>query len=60
MSFPINMHLKDLKKKNPSELLKIAEELKIENAGTLRKQDMIFAILKQRQKTIQLYMVKVC
>ena len=41
------MHLKDLKSKNPSELLKIAEELKIENAGTLRKQDMIFAILKQ-------------
>jgi len=41
------MHLKDLKSKNPSELLKIAEDLKIENAGTLRKQDMIFAILKQ-------------
>ncbi len=41
------MHLKDLKSKNPSELLKIAEELRIENAGTLRKQDMIFAILKQ-------------
>ena len=41
------MHLKDLKSKSPSELLKIAEELKIENAGTLRKQDMIFAILKQ-------------
>ena len=32
---------------NPSELLKIAEDLKIENASTLRKQDMIFAILKQ-------------
>ena len=41
------MHLKDLKSKSPSELLKILEELKIENAGTLRKQDMIFAILKQ-------------
>ena len=41
------MHLKELKSKSPSELLKIAEELKIENAGTLRKQDMIFAILKQ-------------
>ena len=41
------MHLKDLKSKNPSELLKIAEDRKIENAGTLRKQDMIFAILKQ-------------
>ena len=41
------MHLKDLKKKNPSELLKIAEDLEIDNASTLRKQDMIFAILKQ-------------
>jgi transcription termination factor Rho len=41
------MHLKDLKSKSASDLLKIAEELKIENAGTLRKQDMIFAILKQ-------------
>ena len=41
------MHLKDLKSKNPQELLKIAEDLEIENAGTLRKQDMIFAILKQ-------------
>ena len=41
------MHLKELKKKNPSELLKIAEDLEIENASTLRKQDMIFAILKQ-------------
>ena len=41
------MHLKDLKKKNPSELLQIAEDLKIENASTFRKQDMIFAILKQ-------------
>ena len=41
------MHLKELKSKNPAELLKIAEDLKIENAGTLRKQDMIFSILKQ-------------
>ena len=41
------MHLKDLKSKSPSDLLKIAEDLKIENAGTLRKQDMIFSILKQ-------------
>ena len=47
--FPENFNYapKDLKSKNPSELLKIAEELKIENAGTLRKQDMIFSILKQ-------------
>jgi len=41
------MHLKELKSKKPAELLKIAEDLKIENAATLRKQDMIFSILKQ-------------
>ena len=42
----MQMNLKELKLKNPSELLKIAEAHKIENAGTLRKQDMMFAILK--------------
>jgi transcription termination factor Rho len=41
------MHLQDLKKKSPAELLAFAEELQIENASTLRKQDMMFAILKQ-------------
>ena len=41
------MHLQELKKKNPSELLEFAEELEIENASVLRKQDMMFAILKQ-------------
>ncbi|MEO0034333.1 MAG: hypothetical protein RLZZ501_356, partial [Pseudomonadota bacterium] len=41
------MHLQDLKKKSPAELLAFAEELEIENASTLRKQDMMFAILKQ-------------
>jgi transcription termination factor Rho len=40
------MNLKDLKAKTPQELLAFAEELQIENAGTLRKQDMMFAILK--------------
>jgi transcription termination factor Rho len=40
------MNLKDLKAKNPKELLALAEEYQIENAGTLRKQDMMFAILK--------------
>jgi len=40
------MNLKDLKKKTPPELLAFAEELKVENASTLRKQDMMFAILK--------------
>ena len=41
------MHLQELKKKTPAELLAYAEELQIENASTLRKQDMMFAILKQ-------------
>jgi transcription termination factor Rho len=41
------MHLEKLKRKSPSDLLAFAEELQIENASTLRKQDMMFAILKQ-------------
>ncbi|HEX6959041.1 MAG TPA: transcription termination factor Rho [Ferrovibrio sp.] len=41
------MNLHELKSKSPTELLSFAEELQIENASTLRKQDMMFAILKQ-------------
>ncbi|MBV9523328.1 MAG: transcription termination factor Rho [Alphaproteobacteria bacterium] len=41
------MNLQELKKKTPAELLGFAEELQIENASSLRKQDMMFAILKQ-------------
>jgi transcription termination factor Rho len=41
------MNLQELKRKSPSELLAYAEELQIENASNLRKQDMMFAILKQ-------------
>jgi transcription termination factor Rho len=41
------MNLQDLKRKTPAELLQFAEELEIENASSLRKQDMLFAILKQ-------------
>jgi len=40
------MDLAELKKKSPAELLAFAEELQIENVGSLRKQDMMFAILK--------------
>ncbi len=40
------MHLKDLKKKTPAELVGMAEELGVEGASTLRKQDLMFAILK--------------
>ena len=41
------MHLKELKSKSASDLLAYAEDLEIENASTLRTQDMMFAILKQ-------------
>ena len=41
------MNLQELKNKSPAELLAYAEELQIENASSLRKQDMMFAILKQ-------------
>ena len=40
------MHLKDLKKKAPAELVEMAEELGVEGASTLRKQDLMFSILK--------------
>jgi transcription termination factor Rho len=40
------MDLAELKKKSPAELLAFAEELQIENIGSLRKQDMMFSILK--------------
>ena len=38
--------LHDLKRKTPAELLTIAEELEVENANTMRKQELMFAILK--------------
>ena len=41
------MTLDQLKEKSPAELLEFAEELEVENASTMRKQDMLFAILKE-------------
>src|SRR5947207_10768534 len=41
------MKLQDLKSKTPTELLSFAEELEVENASTMRKQELMFAILKQ-------------
>ncbi|MGJ8534416.1 MAG: transcription termination factor Rho [Alphaproteobacteria bacterium] len=41
------MKLSDLKLKSPTELLMLAEEHEIENASTMRKQELMFAILKQ-------------
>jgi len=40
------MHLADLKRKTPAELVGMAEEHGIEAASTLRKQDLLFSILK--------------
>ena len=39
--------LQELKQKSPVELIAVAEELTVENASTLRKQELMFAILKQ-------------
>jgi transcription termination factor Rho len=39
--------LQDLKVKSPTELLAFSEGLEVENASTLRKQELMFAILKQ-------------
>ena len=41
------MHLKELKKKTPAELVEMAEELEVEAASTMRRQDLMFAILKE-------------
>ncbi len=40
------MNLQELKKRNPAELIAQAEKLGIENPSTLRKQEILFAILK--------------
>ena len=42
------IHLKELKKKSPADLVEMAEALGVESASTLRKQDLLFAILKEQ------------
>ncbi|GGD35503.1 transcription termination factor Rho [Croceicoccus pelagius] len=41
------MHLKELKQKTPAELVEMAEELGVEGASTMRRQDLMFGILKE-------------
>jgi transcription termination factor Rho len=41
------MKLQELKVKSPTELLSFAEGVEVENASTMRKQELMFAILKQ-------------
>ena len=45
--YPKEIKLADLKDKSPPELVAFAEEYEVENASTLRKQELMFAILKQ-------------
>lgn len=44
------MHLNELKALHVSEVLKQAEALEIENVGRMRKQELMFAIIKKRAK----------
>jgi len=41
------IRLHDLKKQSATELLRLAEELEVENAAGMRKQELMFAILKK-------------
>ena len=44
------MHLNELKILHISQLLKHAEELDIDNASRMRKQELMFAIIKKRAR----------
>lgn len=44
------MHLTELKSQSPAQLLQLAEEMKLENMGRSRKQDIIFRVLKEKAK----------
>ena len=44
------MHLNELKAQHVSQLLEIAASLEIENGSRLRKQELMFAIMKRRAK----------
>ena len=44
------MHLSELKALHVSELIKMGEELEIDNVARMRKQELMFAIMKKRAK----------
>ncbi len=44
---PGSIELNELKDKSPTDLLAFAEKLEVENASSMRRQDMMFAILKE-------------
>ncbi|MEM7639236.1 MAG: transcription termination factor Rho [Pseudomonadota bacterium] len=47
IDLPTQVYLRELKAKSPTDLLAYAEMLEVENASSLRTQDMLFAILKE-------------
>ena len=44
------VNLSELKATSAADLLKVAETLEIENASTMRKGEMMFAILKEKSE----------
>ena len=56
LELPTEVYLRDLKAKSPTELLAYAEMLEVENASSLRTQDMLFAILKElAEQEVQIF-----
>lgn len=47
IGLPEEMKLEDLKARSATDLLELAEELEVENASTLRRQELMFAVLKE-------------
>ena len=47
------MKIQELKKNSPAQLIEQAEKLGIENASTLRKQEILFAILKKLAEKVK-------
>lgn len=50
------MHLKELKMKKPAELVEMAEDLGVEGASTMRRQDLMFCILRELAEEGELIM----
>jgi transcription termination factor Rho len=46
----MEMHLSEIKRLPPTEIVKLASELNLQNISRMRKQDQIFAILKEQAK----------
>ncbi len=44
------MHLREIKAKSPAELLRLAETLDLDNAGDMKRRDLIFAILQKKSE----------